>query len=201
MDERIKALIANKLSEYTEADLEALTAFADGDGGEARLACLEAAATETPAGDPPPETPPVETKPADPPAPVKDEEEEEEKKDKGEVKDPPVEAKAPTWEDTIAAAPAHMRRRFQEMEDAEKAEKAEIVATLSEAQDAFTDEELGVKDVPELRQLAAMIQPDAPAPIDFGARGVPNHASSRTTAPKPPSLTEAVKASRKAAAG
>lgn len=195
MDERIKALIANTNTPYTEAHLAGLTAM-----DEEAITALEAAAA-APVGDPPPDTatPPVEAAPPAAP-PVKDEEEEEEEAPAG---DPPVEAKAPTWDETMAQAPAHMRRRFQEMEDAEEAEKASLVATLSAAQESFTDEQLGEKDVPELRQLAAMIQPDAPAaPIDFGARGVPNRGdASRTTAPKPPSLTEAVQARRKAAAG
>ncbi len=204
MDERIKALIANPNTPYTEAHAEALKGF-----GEEGLALLEEAAKApaTPVGDPPPDTatpPKVEAAPpAAPPAPVVDGEDDKDKTPAAPVADPPpVEAKAPTWEDTMKAAPAHMRRRFAEMEADEKAEHDALVATLSAAQESFTDEELGEKDVPELRQLAAMIQPDAPAaPINFGARGVPNQGDQRlVTAPKPPSLTEAVQARRKAAA-
>lgn len=196
MDERIKALIANKNTPYTEADFEALKGFP-----EERLAALEEAAkdeappadgsVETPAT--PPVTPPVEGEDDG------DDGEEEEDEDKG--KETPTEAKAPTWDDMLKSAPSHLRRRFDEIDAAEKAEKADLVSKLDEAQEAYSKEDLEGKDIPELRQLAKLALKEVPAPIDFGARGVSIPAEgSPKTAPKPPSLTEAVQAKRKEAA-
>ena len=190
MDERIQALIANAGTPYTEADAGWMAGIP-----EDRLAALEAAAvvdegtedTDTDTGD---QVDGTET--------PKDEEKDEDVD--GDADTTELSAKAPTWDEMLATAPAHMRRRFQEMEDAEKGEHDALVTSLSKAQEVFSVKQLQAKDLPELRQLSQLATPEtdaSTAAINYGARGVVNDVEGAPkSAPKPPSLLEAVKARR-----
>jgi hypothetical protein len=202
MDERIKALIANTGTPYTEADAVWMAGIP-----EDRLAALEAAYAEaegtgdtgdTDTGD----TGDTDTGDTD----TGDQGDGTEDKDKdvdgdGDAGDTTElsAAKPPTWDEVLASAPAHMRRRFAEMEADEKAEHDALVTSLSKVQDVFSVAQLQDKDLPELRQLSQLTTPagtDTPiTAINYGARGVANRVEGTPkVAPKPPSLLEAVKA-------
>jgi hypothetical protein len=192
MEERIQALIANAGTPYTEADAVWMAGIP-----EDRLAALEAAHAEAEGTE---DTDTGDTDTGD---------QGDGAEDKGEDKDEDVDgdgaagdttelsAKPPTWDEVLASAPAHMRRRFSEMEADEKAEVDALVTSLSKAQEVFSVAQLQAKDLPELRQLSQLTTPagpsGVPAVINYGARGVANDPEGTPrTAPKPPSLLKAV---------
>jgi hypothetical protein len=192
MDERIQALIANAGTPYTEADAVWMAGIP-----EDRLAALEAAAVvdegtaDADTGD---------TDTGDQTDGTEDQRQEGEGDEDvdGDAGTTELSAKAPSWDDMLASAPAHLRRRFSEMEADEQAEIDALVTSLSKAQDVFTVKQLQAKDLPELRQLAQLATPEtdaSTAAINYGARGVAHDAEGAPKgAPKPPSLLEAVKA-------
>ena len=193
MEERIQALIANAGTPYTEADAGWMAGIP-----EDRLAALEAAHAEA-EGTEDTDTGDADTGDQGDGTEAKDEDKDEEDGDGDAGDTTELSAKPPTWDEVLASAPAHMRRRFSEMEADEKAEVDALVTSLSKAQDVFSVAQLQAKDLPELRQLSQLTTPDGTdttiAAINYGARGVANDPEGTPkTAPKPPSLLEAVKA-------
>ena len=193
MEERIQALIANAGTPYTEADAGWMAGIP-----EDRLAALEAAHAE-PEGTGDADTGDADTGDQGDGTETQDKDEDDVDGDGDAGDTTELSAKTPTWDEVLASAPAHMRRRFTEMEADETAEVDALVTSLSKVQDVFSVAQLQAKDLPELRQLSRLATPagtDTPtAAINYGARGVANQAEGAPkTAPKPPSLLEAVKA-------
>jgi hypothetical protein len=168
--ERVKALIENKDTPYTDCDQGGLEALSD----ETLTALEEGVEVKEPPAEE--ETPPVETAPAEEETPPVEEPPVEEEKE-----EEPVQAEACP---TCAAA--------------EKAKKDGLVAALVAAQDAYSEKELQGKDVEELEQLVQLASVEVEeTDVNFGGRGVPRDSQAAgEKAPPPPDLAAKIKESR-----
>jgi hypothetical protein len=88
-----------------------------------------------------------------------------------------AEATPLTEEAYLKNAPESIRTLVVEKKAADASLKTELITTLKGVQSEFTEPELQKMNLPEIIRLARALRVNEPAPVDFGALGIPRSAA------------------------